>query len=158
MIFPVRSDLRAVSVSVSASRALPNRYDFIVCTVLAAIAVAILHGARGMVASLGQLDFAPVTLDAENLPNYALRTTMRMFAAIAASLVFTFIVGALAAKSRRAELIIIPALDILQSVPVLGFLTFTVVFFMGLFPGSQLGAELAAIFAIFTSQAWNMAF
>ena len=51
-----------------------------------------------------------------------------------------------------------PALDILQSVPVLGFLTFTVVFFMGLFPGSQLGAECAAIFAIFTSQAWNMAF
>jgi NitT/TauT family transport system permease protein len=52
----------------------------------------------------------------------------------------------------------VPALDILQSVPVLGFLTFTVVFFMGLFPGSQLGAECAAIFAIFTSQAWNMAF
>ena len=158
MIFPVRSDLRAVSVSVSASRAWPNRYDFIVFTVLTAIAVAILHGARGMGASLGQLDFAPVTLDAENLPNYALRTTMRMFAAIAASLVFTFFVGALAAKSRKAELVIIPALDILQSVPVLGFLTFTVVFFMGLFPGSQLGAELAAIFAIFTSQAWNMAF
>src|SRR5262249_21569075 len=50
------------------------------------------------------------------------------------------------------------ALDILQSVPVLGFLTFTVVFFMALAPGSQLGAELAATFAIFTSQAWNMAF
>ena len=64
----------------------------------------------------------------------------------------------LAAKSRRAGLILIPVLDILQSVPILGFLTFTVVFFMGLFPGSVLGAELAAIFAIFTSQAWNMAF
>src|SRR5262252_3331121 len=140
MIFPVRSDLRAVSVSVSASRAWPNRYDVIVFAVLAAIAVAVLHGARGMGASLGQLVVAPVTLDAANLPNYALRTTMRMFAAIAASLVFTFIVGALAAKSRKAELVIIPALDILQSVPVLGFLTFTVVFFMGLFPGGQLGA------------------
>ena len=67
-------------------------------------------------------------------------------------------VATLAAKSRKAELVIVPALDILQSVPVLGFLTFTVVFFMGLFPGSQLGAECAAIFAIFTSQAWNMAF
>src|SRR5580700_7399548 len=64
----------------------------------------------------------------------------------------------LAAKSRKAELVVIPALDILQSVPVLGFLTFTVVFFMRLFPGSQLGAECAAIFAIFTAQAWNMAF
>ncbi len=158
MIFPVRSDLRAVSVSVSAARAWPNRYDFIVFAVLAAIAVATLHGARGMGASLGQLDIAPVTLATENLPNYALRTTMRMFAAIVASLVFTFILGALAAKSRKAELVIIPTLDSLQSVPVLGFLTFTVVFFMGLFPGSQLGAELAAIFAIFTSQAWNMAF
>src|SRR5215475_11739715 len=158
MIFPVRSDLRAVSVSVSASRAWPNRYDVIVFAVLAAIAVAVLHGARGMGASLGQLVVAPVTLDAANLPNYALRTTMRMFAAIAASLLFTFIVGALAAKSRKAELVILPALDILQSVPILGFLTFTVVFFMRLFPGSQLGAELAAIFAIFTSQAWNMTF
>src|SRR5260370_41401176 len=57
-----------------------------------------------------------------------------------------------------AELVIIPALGILQSVPVLGFLPFTVVFFMGLFPGSQLGAECAAIFAVFTAQAWNMAF
>src|SRR5580700_226593 len=55
-------------------------------------------------------------------------------------------------------MIIIPALDILQSVPVLGFLTFTVTFFMGLFPGNQAGVELAAIFAIFTAQAWNMAF
>ena len=81
-----------------------------------------------------------------------------MFAAIVASLLFTFVVATLAAKSRKAELVIMPALDILQSVPVLGFLTFTVVFFMGLFPGSELGAECAAIFAIFTSQAWNMAF
>jgi NitT/TauT family transport system permease protein len=81
-----------------------------------------------------------------------------MFAAILASLLFTFVVATLAAKSRKAELVIIPALDILQSVPVLGFLTFTVAFFMRVFPGSELGAECAAIFAIFTSQAWNMAF
>ena len=64
----------------------------------------------------------------------------------------------LAAKSRRAGLILVPILDILQSVPILGFLTFTVAFFMSLFPGQVLGLELAAIFAIFTSQAWNMAF
>src|SRR4029077_17430269 len=103
-------------------------------------------------------DVTPVRLDLRLLPDYALRTTLRMFAAMGASLVFTFVVATLAAKSKKAEIVIIPALDILQSVPVLGFLTFTVVFFMGLFPGSQLGAELAAIFAIFTSQAWNMAF
>jgi NitT/TauT family transport system permease protein len=81
-----------------------------------------------------------------------------MLAAIVASLIFTFVYGALAAKSRRAEIVLIPILDILQSVPVLGFLSFTVVGFMSLFPGQVLGAELAAIFAIFTAQAWNMTF
>src|SRR6185503_9612120 len=101
---------------------------------------------------------APVTLDPANLPLYALRTVLRMLLAIVCSTVFTFIYAAIAAKSRRAELVMIPLLDILQSVPILGFLTFTVVFFMNLFPGQVLGAELASIFAIFTSQAWNMAF
>ncbi len=81
-----------------------------------------------------------------------------MFAGVIASLIFTFVFATLAAKSRKAEIVIIPTLDILQSIPVLGFLTFTVTFFLGLFPSSQLGAELAVIFAIFTAQAWNMAF
>src|SRR5947209_8065532 len=111
-----------------------------------------------MEAPLTSLDLAPVTLDPAKLPEYALRCTLRLFAPILASLVFTFVVATLAAKSRKAELVIIPALGILQAVPVLGFLTFTVVFFMGLFPGSQLGAECAAIFAVFTAQAWNMTF
>jgi NitT/TauT family transport system permease protein len=120
--------------------------------------VALAHGVREMEAPLAKLDLAPVTLDPAQLPEYALRTTLRMFAAILASLLFTFVVATLAARSRKAELVIIPALDILQSVPVLGFLTFTVAFFMRAFPGSELGAECAAIFAIFTAQAWNMAF
>jgi len=81
-----------------------------------------------------------------------------MFAALFFSFVFTFTYATLAAKSRRAGMILIPILDILQSVPILGFLTFTVTFFMALFPGRVLGAELASIFVIFTSQAWNMAF
>ena len=104
------------------------------------------------------LDVTPVSLDPANLPLYALRTTLRMLLAIVCSIIFTFIYAALAAKSRRAEMVLIPLLDILQSVPILGFLTFTVVFFMNLFPGSVLGAELACVFAIFTSQAWNMTF
>lgn len=136
----------------------PNPYDLAIFIVVGAGFVVLAHGAREMVEPIGRLAAAPVTLDPANLPEYALRTVLRMFAAIIASLVFTFVVGTLAAKSKRAELVIIPALDILQSVPVLGFLTFTVVYFMKLFPGSQLGAECAAIFAIFTSQAWNMAF
>src|SRR6267154_1479663 len=137
---------------------LPNLYDVVIFILVAAAFVLLAHGAHEMGASLAKLEIAPVTLDPANLPEYALRTTLRMFAAICASLVFTFVVATLAAKSRKAELVIVPALDILQSVPVLGFLTFTVVFFMRLFPGSQLGAECAAIFAVFTAQAWNMAF
>lgn len=136
----------------------PNPYDLAIFIVVGAAFVMLAHGAREMAEPIGRLATTPVTLDPANLPEYALRTVLRMFAAIIASLLFTFVVGTLAAKSKRAELVIIPALDILQSVPVLGFLTFTVVYFIKLFPGSQLGAECAAIFAIFTSQAWNMAF
>ncbi len=92
------------------------------------------------------------------LPVYAARTTLRMFAALALSLLFTLTYATWAAKSARAARLLIPLLDILQSVPILGFISVTVVFFMALVPGRVLGAEFAAIFAIFTSQAWNMAF
>ncbi|WP_454813061.1 ABC transporter permease [Labrys neptuniae] len=152
-----RSGQRSVA-AFTRGRLLPNLYDLIACGLVIALIALVLHGAAAMRTPLDALSGAPISLDPARLPEYALRTTLRMFAAIIASLVFTFVVATLAAKSRRAELIIIPALDILQSVPVLGFLTFTVTFFMGLFPGSQLGAECASIFAIFTSQAWNMAF
>jgi NitT/TauT family transport system permease protein len=157
----IRSVANAVRISplgLGGRGLLPNVYDLVVFVIIAGALVALAHGTREMGSSLTTLDIAPVTLDPHNLPEYALRTTLRMFAAILASLIFTFVVATLAAKSRKAELVIVPALDILQSVPVLGFLTFTVTFFMGLFPGSQLGAECAAIFAIFTAQAWNMAF
>ena len=99
-----------------------------------------------------------ISLDPHNLPNYAARSTLRMFLALAASTVFTLIYGYAAAHSRRAERILIPLLDILQSVPVLGFLSVTVTGFIALFPGSLLGIEAASIFAIFTAQAWNMTF
>ena len=136
----------------------PNLYDLVAFILMAALFAVLAHGTREMAAPAATLATQPVSLDPANLPEYALRTTLRMFAAILASLLFTFVVATLAAKSRRAELVIVPALDILQSVPVLGFLTFTVAFFLRLFPNSVLGAECAAIFAIFTSQAWNMAF
>ena len=136
----------------------PNFYDFAIFILIAGVFVVLAHGAREWAAPAARLVAEPISLDPAKLPEYALRTTLRMFAAIFASLVFTFVFATLAAKSRKAELVIMPALDILQSVPVLGFLTFTVAFFLGLFPASQFGAECAAIFAIFTSQAWNMAF
>ncbi|KNB50862.1 ABC transporter permease [Streptomyces caatingaensis] len=92
------------------------------------------------------------------LPYDAARSLLRMFVALTASTVFTFLYACAAARSRRLERILIPALDILQSVPVLGFLTVAVTGFIALFPGSMLGLECASIFAIFTSQAWNMTF
>ncbi len=132
--------------------------DIAAFLLLAGAAILAIHGAKGMDLPLAQLQAAPVTLNLMHLPEYALRTTLRMFLALGASLLFTFAVATLAARSRKAEMIIVPALDILQSAPVLGFLTFTITAFMNLFPGNQLGVECAAIFAIFTSQAWNMAF
>ena len=99
-----------------------------------------------------------VSLDPANLPNYAARSTLRMFIALLCSIVFTLIYGYAAARSRRAEKILIPLLDILQSVPVLGFLSITVTAFIALFRGSLLGLEAASVFAIFTGQAWNMTF
>jgi NitT/TauT family transport system permease protein len=100
----------------------------------------------------------PLSTDPVHLPEYAARTTLRMFAALGLSLLFTLTYATWAAKSERAGKLLIPILDILQSVPILGFISITVVFFMSLAPGRVLGVEFAAIFAIFTSQAWNMAF
>lgn len=136
----------------------PNSYDFIAFILIMTLIALVMVGVEGMHQPLTKLAAAPIELKIAYLPQYALYTTLRMLAAIVVSLLFTLTVATLAAKSKRAEKIIIPALDILQSVPVLGFLTFTVTFFMGIFPGNQAGVELAAIFAVFTAQAWNMAF
>ena len=137
---------------------LPNRWDLVAFPLIIGLLALTVIGGKQMGAPLAILNTAAVTLDPANLPEYALRTTLRMLAALAASLVFTLVYGTLAAKSRRAELVLVPILDILQSVPVLSYISFTVLFFMALFPGQVAGAELAAIFAIFTSQAWNMTF
>jgi len=136
----------------------PNYWDLVALPlVLGAIALLAWGGmAMGAHYYLGQT--LPISLDPWRLPEYALRTVLRMAAALIASLVFSLGYAALAAKSRRAEKILIPVLDILQSVPILGFLSITVTGFIALFPGRLLGVECAAIFAIFTSQAWNMTF
>ena len=100
----------------------------------------------------------PLSLDVALIPYYTARTVLRMFIAFGAALLFTFAYGYVAAKSVRARKVMLPLLDILQSVPVLGFLSITVTGFLALFPGSLLGVECASIFAIFTAQAWNMTF
>jgi NitT/TauT family transport system permease protein len=136
----------------------PNWRDLAALVLIVAVILLIGLGARQMLAPFPAAQQPEISLSPSVLPNYALRTTMRMLAALVASLLFTFTYGTLAAKSRRAEMVLIPLLDVLQSVPVLGYLSFTVVFFVSLSPNRALGVELAAIFAIFTSQAWNMTF
>ncbi|WP_395664724.1 ABC transporter permease [Methylocella sp.] len=146
------------ALSALGRRTLPNRYDLLWTALIFAGFIAIGRYSRGLTLPIHDPASTVSSLDYAGLPYYAMRTTLRMFAAMAASLVFTFVYATLAAKSRRAEKVLVPLLDILQSVPILGFLSFTITFFLGLFPGSILGAECAAIFAIFTSQAWNMTF
>ncbi len=144
--------------NVSAWRLRPNRWDFVAFPLILCVIAMAAVGFHQTLAPMSVLDSTPISLDPAHLPEYALRTTLRMLAAMVASLLFTLIYGTLAAKSRRAEKVLVPILDILQSVPVLGYISFTVTFFLALFPGRVAGAELAAIFAIFTSQAWNMTF
>jgi NitT/TauT family transport system permease protein len=149
---------RMTDIASMRRKVLPNQWDLLAFVAIMAALVATVRGYHGMAVPLPKADEPVIDLSYWNLPYYALRTTLRMFAALVVSLVFTFTYATLAAKSRRAEMVLIPMLDILQSVPILGFLSFTVAFFLGLFPGSVLGAECAAVFVIFTSQAWNMAF
>jgi NitT/TauT family transport system permease protein len=137
---------------------LASRWDVLAFIVVIGLIVFLGETSRGLFAPLTQLEVSPLSLDPSHLPEYAARTTFRMFAALVLSLAFTLTYATWAAKSERAGRLLVPILDILQSVPILGFISVTVVFFMSLAPGRVLGAEFAAIFAIFTSQAWNMAF
>ncbi|QBR02900.1 ABC transporter permease [Paraburkholderia pallida] len=146
------------TANVSAQRLLPNAWDFVAFPLIIGLIAMASIGFHQTLAPMSTLKTQVISLDPAMLPEYAMRTTLRMLAAMIASLVFTLTYGTLAAKSRRAEKVLVPILDILQSVPVLGYISFTVTFFLSLFPGRVLGAELAAIFAIWTSQAWNMTF
>jgi len=101
----------------------------------------------------GSIDLSPWSL-----PRYAGLSTMRMAIAYILSLVFSIAYARIAVANRRAERVMIPILDILQSVPILSFLPGVVLALVALFPHSQIGLELAAIVLIFTSQAWNLAF
>ena len=136
----------------------PNYWDLVALPLVLGLIALVAWGGMAMGAHYHVGEALPISLDPWRLPEYALRTVLRMGAALVASLVFSLAYAALAAKNRTAEKILIPVLDILQSVPILGFLSITVTGFIALFPGRLLGVECAAIFAIFTSQAWNMTF
>ena len=134
-----------------------TRWDAVALVIVVGFAAFLGAASRGLLAPLPDVGVT-LSLDPSHLPEYAARTTLRMFAAMGLSLLFSLGYATWAAKSERAGKLLIPLLDILQSVPILGFISVTVVFFLSLTPGRVLGAEFAAIFAIFTSQAWNMAF
>lgn len=135
-----------------------NRWDLFLLLLIFAILYLLSWGGSQMATPYRLGDQIPISLDPENLPFYALRTVLRMFISLIFALLFTFIFGTLAAKYRQAEMVIIPAIDILQSIPVLSYLSITVTGFIALFPNSLLGPECASIFAIFCAQVWNMMF
>ena len=136
----------------------PNAWDMALVPLIFVVLMLLAYGGQQMTTpyDVGQPTY--ISLDPMELPYYLLRSAMRMGAALAVSLVFTLVYAALAAKVKPLERVLIPILDILQSIPILGFLSITVTGFIALFPGNMFGVECAAIFAIFTSQAWNMAF
>jgi NitT/TauT family transport system permease protein len=153
-----RADTPAPGFDSQLLRAPPNRFDLALLPIILAVIVMVAFAAQQMNAPFHPYQQLAVHLDVAYLPYYLMRTSIRMLAALAASLLFSLAFAALASRSRTAEKVLVPALDILQSIPVLGFLSITVTGFIALFPGNIAGVECAAIFAIFTSQAWNMAF
>jgi NitT/TauT family transport system permease protein len=145
-------------ISIEARRLLPSRWDLLAAVLVLAFIIAFADASRLVVQPLSVVSGDHLSLDPALLPGYALRTALRMLLAMGVSLAFTFTYATWAAKNPRAGMLLVPLLDILQSVPILGFLSVTVVWFLSLAPGRVLGAELACVFVIFTSQAPNMAF
>ena len=145
-------------VSIEARRLLPSRWDLLAAILVLGFIILFADASRLLLQPISVITGHRMSLDPRLLPAYALRTALRMLIAMGVALAFTFTYATWAAKSPRAGALLVPLLDILQSVPILSFLSVTVVWFLSLSPGRILGAELACVFAIFTSQAWNMAF
>jgi NitT/TauT family transport system permease protein len=99
-----------------------------------------------------------ISRDPTKLPMYAAYSLLRIAVAYVLSLAFALVYGYVAAYNRKAERIMIPLLDILQSIPVLSFLPGVMLAMVALFPHHQIGVEMGAILLIFTGQVWNMAF
>ena len=99
-----------------------------------------------------------IDLSISSLPKYSFYSLIRALIAYSCSLLFTLIFGYFAAKNKTAEKVILPLLDIGQSIPVVGFLPGLVLGLISIFPKNNLGLELACIIMIFTGQVWNMTF
>lgn len=133
-----------------------NPWDLLAFAIILLVFALLAYGASLMSKPFDIGQPIAISLAPHNLPYYGLQSVLRMLIAMCFSLVFTFVIGTLAARNKHAERIIIPAIDILQSVPVLGYLSITVTAFIALFPGSLWGPQLCCIFVIFTAQVWNM--
>src|SRR6185437_14067359 len=126
--------------------------------------LAIVAGAFAMLLLVGRQWASPlnrqvvIDLSFASLPLYTLMSLGRGFAAYALSLAFTLVYGTIAAHNHRAEKIMLPTLDVLQAIPVLGFLPGLVLVMIRLFPTRELGLEMACVLMIFTGQVWNMTF
>jgi len=135
-------------------------YAFLIDIAVFVSVFALIYG----VYSIGRSWLGPVRAESEisqdphSLPLYALFSLVRIMVAYVLSLVFALAYGYTAAKSRRAEIILIPLLDVLQSIPVLSFLPGVMLAMVTLIPSRQLGVELGSIILIFTGQVWNIAF
>ena len=146
----------------AANRPLGSRwgYAFLIDIAVFAAVIGVIFG----VYSIGRSWLGPVRVEAEisqdprSLWAYALYSLVRILVAYGISLVFALAYGYAAAKSKRAEIVLIPLLDILQSIPVLSFLPGVMLAMVALFPNRQLGVELGSIILIFTGQVWNIAF
>lgn len=125
--------------------------------ILVLLAVFLYLGLRVGLGGPGVIKGPEITLAPRDLPYYAGLSVGRMAAAYALSLVFTFIYGSLAANHPEARKILLPLLDVLQSVPILSFLPVVLLSFSAVFPAG-LAVELASIVLIFTSQVWNLTF
>ena len=125
--------------------------------VLLGVAVLMYLGARLAIRAPAVIKGPDISLSPAALPTYALFSTGRMLAAYILSFLFTLVYGYAAAYNRRAEAVLMPLLDVLQSVPILSFLPVVLLSLSAVLP-QGIAAELASIVLIFTSQAWNMTF
>src|SRR5256886_5171093 len=133
----------------------PGLADIAILCLLGGVIAAVVAFAREFQAPFAQA--VQIDLRPSALPRYTLYSLSRGVAALVISYLFALGFGWVAAKSRAAERLLLPLLDILQSIPVLGFLPGLVLRLMSLFPARNMGLELAAILMIFTAQAWNLA-
>ncbi|MET3056954.1 ABC transporter permease subunit [Serratia marcescens] len=130
--------------------------DFIVIAIGVFFIAFFIRAWGDMHGNFNEQNVSAISLDAWNLLYYSLRTSMRFLLGMAWSLLFSVVFAVLAARYAPLRQVILPFVNFMESVPLVGFLTFTTVYFLNLYPHSVMGLECTAIFAVFTGQAWNM--